>query len=100
MQRGLKIIKGPKELGRVFILNTGKYLCGRLSENNICLSGEKVSKKHCQFSVVGQEVSVLDLKSSNGLFVNSERVTDVNLKLGDIIQVGEYIFELIEKEKS
>lgn len=95
MQRYLKIVQGPKELGRLLELGRGRFSLGRNPDNQFVLAGEKVSKRHCEFALEGERLFVKDLGSSNGLFVNGDRVLEAYLKRGDHIQIGEYILEVV-----
>jgi pSer/pThr/pTyr-binding forkhead associated (FHA) protein len=51
-----------------------------------------VSRRHCELSIVGNELEVKDLGSSNGTFVNSERIDDAALEAGDRLSVGPVVF--------
>jgi pSer/pThr/pTyr-binding forkhead associated (FHA) protein len=51
-----------------------------------------VSRRHCQIVVEGDTVTVKDLGSSNGTFVNNKRVTEEVLKPGDRLVLGPVVF--------
>jgi pSer/pThr/pTyr-binding forkhead associated (FHA) protein len=53
-----------------------------------------VSRRHCQIVVEGDTVTVKDLGSSNGTFVNNKRVTEQVLKPGDRLVVGPVVFTI------
>ena len=53
-----------------------------------------VSRRHCELSVSGDRLSVKDLGSSNGTYVNNERITEAELKPGDRLAVGPIIFTI------
>jgi pSer/pThr/pTyr-binding forkhead associated (FHA) protein len=53
-----------------------------------------VSRRHCQISVQGDEITVKDLGSSNGTFVNNKRVTEQAIKAGDRLVIGSVVFTL------
>ena len=42
-----------------------------------------VSRLHCRLTAGATELQVMDLESTNGTFVNGERVTQASLKAGD-----------------
>ncbi|MEQ1876122.1 MAG: FHA domain-containing protein [Bdellovibrionia bacterium] len=69
----LKILNGPLA-GRVFKLKEGENLVGRTPGCDIVLESNGISKKHCKIIVSGKSLSVVDLQSSNGTFVNGVRV--------------------------
>jgi pSer/pThr/pTyr-binding forkhead associated (FHA) protein len=47
-----------------------------------------VSRLHCQLTAGSTELEVRDLDSTNGTFVNGQRVTQASLKEGDRLGVG------------
>ncbi|MEW6240586.1 MAG: FHA domain-containing protein [Chloroflexota bacterium] len=66
---------------------------GRDPSNDVVLPSPTVSRYHAQVERVGQRYRVEDLRSSNGTFVNGERVTGtVWLKPNDSIRIGQYRF--------
>ena len=61
--------------------------------NDVVLSSPNVSRFHAQVERVGQRYRVVDLHSSNGTFVNGERVDGAMwLKPDDSIRIGQYRF--------
>lgn len=66
---------------------------GRATTNDIVIADTTVSRQHAQLMIddIGQ-VTIIDLNSSNGTFVNGRRVTGpVRLDPTDIVKVGEYL---------
>lgn len=62
---------------------------GRNSTNEIVLDDKMVSRQHAQLIVLENgQVSIKDLSSSNGTFVNGNKITECNLKAGDIVKCG------------
>lgn len=64
---------------------------GRSDENNdIVVNDDKVSRNHLQMVMDDQgNFSVLDLNSTNGTFVNGQRITgEVSLKVTDELRIG------------
>src|ERR1041384_3675508 len=62
---------------------------GRTPENDIELKDSLISRKHTSIVKKGDRYVVYDLGSSNGTFVNRERIEMKPLDHGDIIRVGE-----------
>jgi class 3 adenylate cyclase len=63
---------------------------GRADENDIVLSGDLVSRKHCRLHVKGSGVVFEDLGSRNGTKLNQQTVVgSVDLKSGDVIGIGD-----------
>lgn len=73
-------------------LNHERTLIGRLDDCQIRIPIAGVSRKHCEIVVDGGSVNIRDLDSSNGTFVNQERVSDQPLSAGDLISVGGLVF--------
>jgi pSer/pThr/pTyr-binding forkhead associated (FHA) protein len=69
---------------------------GRAPRADFIVDAALVSRVHCQLSAGAAELEVLDLESTNGTFVNGERVTRASLTHGDTLGVGKVEF-LISK---
>jgi ABC-type multidrug transport system ATPase subunit/pSer/pThr/pTyr-binding forkhead associated (FHA) protein len=66
---------------------------GRDPTNDVVLPSPNVSRFHTQLERVGQRYRVEDLRSSNGTFVNGERIEgSLWLKPNDIINIGQFRF--------
>jgi pSer/pThr/pTyr-binding forkhead associated (FHA) protein len=62
---------------------------GRATRADFVVDVALVSRFHCRFTVTPDGVlEVEDLKSTNGTFVNDERVTRLTLKPGDRVRAG------------
>src|SRR5436190_6376657 len=68
---------------------TGSMTIGRTAGNDIVIPDSALSRQHARVEVSADGISVVDLGSLNGVFVNDMRVEDVReLRNGDIIRVG------------
>jgi len=66
---------------------------GRDPSNDVVIPSPNVSRFHTQIEKVGQRYRVEDLRSSNGTYVNGERIEgSVWLKPNDSIRIGQYRF--------
>ncbi|MCC6299527.1 MAG: FHA domain-containing protein [Anaerolineales bacterium] len=66
---------------------------GRDPSNDVVLPSPNISRFHAQIQRVGQRYRVEDLRSSNGVFVNNEKVDgSLWLKPDDTIRIGQYRF--------
>ncbi|QRK08362.1 DUF4388 domain-containing protein [Archangium violaceum] len=94
----LKFISG-KYQGGEFPLKTEKQIViGRSSELDMVLVEDMVSRKHARIIVNGAgQISIEDLGSTNGTFVNGEKVKQATLKEGDRILIGTSILKLIQQ---
>lgn len=66
---------------------------GRASSNMIVLKEAKVSRQHATVTKKGEEYLVEDLNSSNGVFVNNERIKEYALSDGDEIRIGDFLMK-------
>src|SRR5437588_1176199 len=82
----VKILNGPNR-DQAFQLRGGE-LVGRDPGNAIQVFAPGVSRRHFQFSVENGQVFVTDLGSSNGTYVNNNRITKHLLIENDTITVG------------
>lgn len=69
----------------------GEVRIGRGEGNHIRLPHRDVSRVHCSVCLTAAGDEVRDLDSSNGTFVNGERVCRRTLCDGDLIQIGGYL---------
>ncbi|MBI4870713.1 MAG: FHA domain-containing protein [Candidatus Riflebacteria bacterium] len=67
---------------------------GRDAGCDVNLLGEEVSRRHACILDLGDRVMVLDLKSSNGTFVNSARVDHEVVRAGDRIGIGQAVLTI------
>ena len=65
---------------------------GRAPRADFIVDAALVSRVHCQLSAGAAELEVVDLESTNGTFVNGERVARALLKSGDKLGVGKVEF--------
>jgi hypothetical protein len=54
-----------------------------------------VSRRHARIQLVGGSVNIDDLGSTNGTFVNGERVTHAELQEGDRVLIGSNILKVV-----
>jgi Zn-dependent protease with chaperone function len=65
------------------------YSIGRSPSNNIILEDSMVSRQHAQLIVSDNgQIIIKDLGSSNGTFVNGNKISETFLKTGDIVKCG------------
>src|SRR2546423_8976106 len=74
---------------------------GRTDDNDVCLPRGSVSKKHIRIAVEDGKVFVLDLKSTNGTFVNGRKlVVPEPVSASDRIGIGEFVLGVEEMRVS
>ena len=75
--------------GRTFDLKVDKTTIGRVEDNQFQIAEPSVSSHHCEVLLRGNDVIVKDLSSTNGTFINGEKVTEAPLKPGQILRLGQ-----------
>ncbi len=95
IQAELRIAAGNKQ-GSSISLPQGKFLVGREEDCHLRPNSDLVSRHHCVFTVDDFSVRLRDLGSTNGTFVNGERLKGaVILKPGDRVLIGKLDFEVM-----
>jgi pSer/pThr/pTyr-binding forkhead associated (FHA) protein len=94
----LKFISG-KYQGGEFPLKTERQqvVIGRSSELDMVLVEDMVSRKHAKITVLAGKITIEDLGSTNGTFVNGEKIKQARLKEGDRILIGTSILKLVHQ---
>jgi pSer/pThr/pTyr-binding forkhead associated (FHA) protein len=79
--------------GKVIPIALSQFLIGRDSQCHLRPSSPMISKRHCALLVKGEKVLVRDFDSTNGTFVNEERVQkERQLNNGDQLKLGPLAF--------
>lgn len=96
-------IQWPKLVGQAEDGSTVEYpvagsrtTLGRDPENDIALSGKKVSKMHAEIVLVEDGYEIRDLESTAGTLVNGVQVTAWKLSNGDSVQLGDVVLVFME----
>jgi pSer/pThr/pTyr-binding forkhead associated (FHA) protein len=79
---------------RDFPLSGDTATIGRKDDCDIRIPLAEVSRHHAQLTLSGDTVSLKDLGSANGTFVNNKRVKEAKLEPGDHVVVGPVVFTL------
>ena len=67
---------------------------GRRNTNDLIISDKAVSGNHCELTFVDGKVYIEDMNSTNGTFIDGERISRKELKNGDIIILGKMSFKV------
>ena len=79
----------------------GVITIGRKDGNTVKLTDQYVSGNHAKIVVKNNEVLIEDLNSTNGVFINEEKVTGyAKLRANDKIRIGSATFKVIRAEKN
>ena len=92
MRVTLRVIAGP-HAGRTFTFDQHEtFLIGRSETAHFCLPEDRYfSRNHCILEIAPPQIFLRDLGSTNGTYVNGQRVESIYLKSGDHIQGGETV---------
>lgn len=66
----------------------GRLVVGRDPSCDVSHDDSLLSRRHAEFMTAGDEVTVRDLGSRNGVFVNGARAAEQRLAAGDVVQIG------------
>src|SRR5215510_1904832 len=76
-------------VGRTYELKVDKTTVGRVSDNTLEIPETSVSSHHAEILLRGNDVVIKDLNSTNGTFINGEKVSsEAVLKPGQILRLG------------
>ena len=82
---------GPSP-GKVFPLMKNEVTIGRDINNEIVINDAEVSRKHCRLKMYGEGFIIEDLGSTNGTWVNEQRISGQHqLRSGEMIRLGDNI---------
>jgi class 3 adenylate cyclase len=92
------IVHIPDSFPKPYELGDGKTSIGRAMTNDIVVEDAAASRYHAEIRVEeeGKSISIVDLDSTNGTFINHERISgECVLKADDVIRIGQVIFNLV-----
>lgn len=75
--------------GRSHDLKVDKTTIGRVDDNTFPIAEASVSSHHCEVLLRGSDVVIHDLNSTNGTFINGEKITEAVLKPGQTLRLGQ-----------
>jgi pSer/pThr/pTyr-binding forkhead associated (FHA) protein len=80
--------------GRTHDLNVDRTTIGRVDDNTLQIADPSVSSHHCEVQLHGGEIVIRDLNSTNGSFINGEKITEKVLKPGQTLRLGQVELKL------
>ena len=81
--------------GRTHDLNVDKTTIGRVEDNTFQIADASVSSHHCEIILRGSDVVIHDLNSTNGSFINGEKISESVLKPGQTLKLGQIELQLV-----
>ncbi|MBQ49127.1 MAG: GGDEF domain-containing protein [Zetaproteobacteria bacterium] len=88
-------------LGKRFTLEKVEMIVGRSPQATIVINEQSVSRQHAKCCLNNNQVEIEDLGSSNGTFVNDQRISSRHaLKNGDILRLGAVLFKFFTHDSN
>jgi pSer/pThr/pTyr-binding forkhead associated (FHA) protein len=100
MRLALRFISGKYQGGEFPLEEKREIIVGRSSDLDMVLVEEMVSRRHARIQLVDGSVNIDDLGSTNGTFVNGERVTHAELQEGDRVLIGSNILKVVATDST
>jgi pSer/pThr/pTyr-binding forkhead associated (FHA) protein len=75
--------------GRTHELKADKTTIGRVEDNTFQIAEASVSSHHCEVLLRGSDVVIRDLNSTNGTYINGEKVSESVIKPNQILRLGQ-----------
>lgn len=98
VQAELRVAAG-RQMGSVIPLPVGKFLVGREEDCHLRPNSDLVSRHHCVFTADELSLRLRDLGSTNGTYVNGERIRGaVLLNDGDMVSIGKLEFTVVLRD--
>ena len=88
------VIQNQGMTGRACELQTDRTTIGRVEDNTFQIADPSVSSHHCEVHLRGSEILIRDLNSTNGSFINGEKIAEQVLKPGQTLRLGQVELKL------
>ncbi|MBO4796002.1 MAG: FHA domain-containing protein [Verrucomicrobia bacterium] len=75
--------------GQTCELKAGVTTIGRADDNAFCIPEGSVSGHHCEAVLTGNDLVIKDLNSTNGTYIDGNKITEAPLKAGMILRLGQ-----------
>src|ERR1039457_5139454 len=75
--------------GRTFELVVERTTVGRVEDNTFQIADSSVSSHHAEILLLGSDIVIKDLNSTNGSFINGEKISETVLKPGQTLRFGQ-----------
>ncbi|MEO1034819.1 MAG: sulfate permease [Pseudomonadota bacterium] len=83
-------VRKSDDLVAEIVLEPGRLSVGRSPDSDVCLDDSQVSWRHATLDIGERSCIVLDAGSTNGTFVNQQRIETRDLAGDDVIQIGPF----------
>ena len=86
---------------RIFPLPHGDHVAGRDADCSLVIDGNTVSRQHARITIADETVTIEDLDSTNGTYVNGTRINaPTRLAYGDALSLGSEVLEVTRRRAS
>jgi pSer/pThr/pTyr-binding forkhead associated (FHA) protein len=75
--------------GRAFEVNVERTTVGRVEDNTFQIADPSVSSHHAEIILKGSDLLIRDIGSTNGTFINGEKITEAVLQPGQTLRFGQ-----------
>ena len=99
-QLALRFISGKYQGGEYPLGLQAEIVVGRSSDLDMVLVEDMVSRRHARIACTETQIIIEDLGSTNGTFVNGEKITRATLKEGDRVLIGTSILKVVALDPS
>jgi hypothetical protein len=83
-------ISDPDLGERVIVVDMPSAKVGRMPPADIVIPHKSISREHCMFGLAADSLLVTDLNSTNGTFVDGERIVSATIvPIGAVLQIGQ-----------
>lgn len=86
-------------------MQVGEYTIGRAKANSLQLDDGAVSGQHARFNIERSpymdsifDITLDDLGSTNGTYVNSDKISNIRLNHNDLIRIGTHEFKIFDSK--
>jgi len=97
-QLALRFISGKYQGGEFPLGDHQEVIVGRSSDLDMVLVEDMVSRRHARIACSDAQITIEDLGSTNGTFVNGEKIKRTTLKEGDRVLIGTSILKVISTD--
>ena len=92
------ILKFENRVLQEIVLGSEDVHIGRLPDNTVAIDNPAVSGRHARVACGSGSYVLMDLKSTNGTFVNEQLITEHTLRNGDVVLVGKHQLVFVDAE--
>ena len=76
-------------------VSNGILICGRDADADLVFPSGRVSRKHLRLECEGTQLFATDLGSTNGTYVNNQKIEKMQLKHNDVIRIGDFSIKVV-----